>query len=974
LLLVDQFEETFTQHIAPAIQERFISLLVEAVEMGNGVHVVLAMRADFYDQVLRTPRLGAAFDQRQFNVLPLSREELREAIENPALASGREFEAGLVERILDDIANEPGNLPLLQFALTELWEQQTAAGTLTHAAYDEIGGVQQALAGYAEQTFQTFSAPEQQQVRRILVQLVHPGEGREDTRRIVTRSALDNEQWLLVARLADTRLVVTGQAEDGSTETVQVAHEALIQGWQRLRAWVDADRTFLTWQKRLLAAQEQWKEKDQDAGLLLRGAALAEAEEWLKERRTDLNAGEQEYIDASIALREQETAGERRRQRLTQVAAVVFALLALLAGGAAWWAMDRQQAALVEAERAEQQATIAFSRQIAAQSVSLQENDPPLALLLAMQADAITSTFESRDSLMTGLQSSRLDATFFGHMDRVVSVAFSPDGQTLASASTDETIRLWDVATGQQIGEPLQVHPSSVVSVAFSPDGTTLASASDDQTIRLWDVATGQQIGEPLQGHTSGVLSVAFSSDGKTLVSASDDRAIRLWDVATGQQIGEPLQGHTNRVLSVAFSSDGKTLASASWDGSINLWDVTTGQPISGWLRGHAYYVNSVAFSPDGQTLASASYDQTIRLWDVATGQRQATLQGHTDGVRSVAFSPDGTTLASASKDQTIRLWDVVNKHLIATLEGHTSGVLSVAFSPDGQTLTSASDDNSIILWDMVSGERQATLQGHTNDVNSVAFSPDGQTLASASWDQTIILWDVSLDSWKSRACRVAGRNLTWQEWQRYLGNRPYERTCPDLPVHPSFIESGRALARAGDIDAAIARFEEALALDPDLDIDPEAEAQRLAAPTLLSEGRALAYAGDIDDAIAAYEQVQAMDSELVISADDWNTLCWWGSLWNRAEDVLDACEQAVALAEETGDESLPIYLDSRGLARALTGDYAGAVADFRIVLAWARENQRFGDYSDDLEDWIEALEAGRNPFDEETLESLREE
>ncbi|MEH2181504.1 serine/threonine-protein kinase [Nostoc sp.] len=289
-----------------------------------------------------------------------------------------------------------------------------------------------------------------------------------------------------------------------------------------------------------------------------------------------------------------------------------------------------------------------------------------------------------------------LKRTLTGHSSKVYSVAISPDGKTLASGSSDKTIKLWNLATGEQI-RTLTGHSYSVNSLAISPDGKTLASGSYDYPIKLWNLVTGEQI-RTLTGHSDSVGSVAISPDGNILASGSFDKTIKLWNLETGEQIRN-LTGHSDSVWDLAISPDGKTLASGSVDKTIKLWNLATGEQIR-TLTGHSYSVNSLVISPDGKTLASGSFD-TIKLWNLATGEEIRTLTGHSNYnyVHSVAISPDGKTLASGSSDKTIKLWNLATGEEIRTLTGHSDSVGSVAISPDGKTLVSGSDDKTIKIW-----------------------------------------------------------------------------------------------------------------------------------------------------------------------------------------------------------------------------------------------------------------------------------
>ncbi len=483
LLIADQFEELYTLCPDEKIRRQFLDTLLNtfksfAEQSSLSTVLVATMRADFLGNALSYRPLADVLQKGNIMLGPMNENELRDVIEKPAQKLGVSFEHGLVERILDDVEQQPGNLPLLEFALTELWKKRQGK-QLTHKAYEDIGEVSGALTGYADEKFSKLKPEEQQQVRRIFVQLVQPGAGTEDTRRVATQADFNESNWDLVKQLADARLVVTSRTENNSEqeETVEVVHEALIRNWGQLRKWMEVDREFRTWQEQLRSAKKQWEENHRDQGSLLRGAALLKAEEKLQERPEDLEA-EKLFIQESIQDRDrlQQQEEERKEQlakaqkealeasqareaqqkqankklRIGAIFLSVLSVAAIAAAVGAWYQTKQAQKQTIQA-----QLNLADSLGRTSKALLTEGKDLD-AFLEAIRAGKILQKYRAKDpqvlgALIGNIYEGRERNRLLGHGSPVYSVSISNDGKTIVSGSWDNTIKVWNRETGELI-------------------------------------------------------------------------------------------------------------------------------------------------------------------------------------------------------------------------------------------------------------------------------------------------------------------------------------------------------------------------------------------------------------------------------------------------------------------------------------------------------------------------------------------
>ncbi len=693
--------------------------------------------------------------------MPLSPEELERAIAGPAERAGVVPELGLIAEAVGDVTDQPGALPLLQYALTETYERRQA-GVLTLEAYRAAGGVRGAVAGRAEQLFGAMNLAGREATRQLFLRLVSVGDGADDTRRLVGRAELgslevDPEAMdAAIDAFGSHRLLSFDRDPNSRAPTVEVAHEALLREWGRLRGWIDASREDMIAHRHLVAEAAEWERSGRDPSFLLRGSRLVQFEGWVDTTAMALSAEERSFVHESVEAREIERAEEetratreramerRSRTRLRAlvavltVAALVASLLTVVAAN--------------QRSNAQQQEQVATARELAAAATANLNVDPQRSILLGLAAIDATKPVlsEAVQALHDAIAADREILTL--RDPSTANVAWSADGHLLATGGTavgqgQHDVLLWDAHTGALLHR-LVGHTTDIYYLAFSPDSprlATVAGQGDDRTI-IWDTRTGQKV-RTLPGLGGFLLGARFSPGGKRVVIGEvlgdGNVTVRVVDVKTGKEAWHKDTG-IGWSSDAAFSPDGKSVAVNGWDKTL-LFDASTGrQKLT--LDTPSGDKPELAFSPDSSELLTADVGEAD-VWNLRAGGREVKeparrLLGQR-GVVGVDWSSDGRLLATAGNDGTARIWDAKTGEQLLVLAGHSGGVATVAFDPDGTRLLTGGGDGTARVWNITPAATAEVLGSvESSGLTSVSYNADGTRLLTSDWDRRVWLWN----------------------------------------------------------------------------------------------------------------------------------------------------------------------------------------------------------------------------------------
>ena len=752
VLFVDQFEEAFVACRDEAEREAFLDALVEgAAEPDERLVVVLAIRADFYGRCAEHAELSTLVGANQVLVGPMRRDELRRAIELPARKAGLRVESRLVSGLVGDVVDEPGGLPLFSAALLELWQRRSGR-TLRHSDYERTGGVRGAVARLAEDAYQRLRPAERRRARPMLLRLAGADEGEAEAfiRRRVSLDELELERDPDAARalsvLTEARLLTVDE------DAVEVAHEALLREWPRLRGWLEADAEGRRLHQHLIGAAQEWRDAERDPAELYRGARLAAALDWAAEHDPELNELEREFLDASKVASEREA--ERQRRTVRRLRTLLAGVGVLLAG-----AVVAGVIAISERQGARSAATVADAQRLGAQALT--EDRLDRAALLANTGVALDDSVATRSNLLSVLVRGPGTLGVLNADNELYSLALSPDGGTLATGDVDGTVILFDTETGERIGE---YHAEGLITwLAFHPGDGSLAIIGRDVTgktayLHVIDVATQQpRSSVSLGGHPADpgayyIPWATYAPDGRSVIvgyggdfDPTMPLFLRRFDARSGSPMGPAVRIAPRSSLSGLSSTPHGRLIYGGREATYAI-DAETLRLVRRYPVG-AY---TTGISADGRVLAIGGRDGSVRLLNLGSGRVWTLTERHHAKVLSEAFSPDGRTLATADEEGRVIVWDLIGGRAIDTVAGHRGAVWSQAFGPDGRTLYTASVDSSATIRD-VAGYRRLGRPFSTHTANprgetsppTFALSPDGRTLAVARFDGRVDLIDA---------------------------------------------------------------------------------------------------------------------------------------------------------------------------------------------------------------------------------------
>ncbi len=800
VVVVDQFEEVFTLCTDERRRSAFIDGLLYASGLPGGqTIVILTMRADFYGKCAAYARLTAALSDDTELVSPMSDDEMRSAIERPAQLVGAEMESGLTELLLEHIRGRTGALPLLQHALLALWQRRSGR-LMTLDAYRAMGELDGALEQHAEAVFAALSQAEQDTCQRLLLRLIQPGAGTEDTRRRARRDELGDDDAVddVLARLADVRLLTTeGTLEQPGAAHIEISHEALIRGWSRLRAWIEDSREALMIQHRLTEASREWEARRQSADAedyLYRGARLAELEEWAEQHGKGMNESERAFVDASVELRNREarqqqemrereltlarekadtevraTAQLRVRARLLAVVSALALAGAVIATISFFQARDatiQARNATLQARNATLQASNATLQERAAslevtvastklkeqlereasvsarQGGQLMESAPLLALhyfLRAIELAPKAAAIGDRRRVLHKLAQGQELQVLLKHEGPVIGAEFSEDGSRIITWSQDGAARVWNAVTGEPLTLPMN-HDSDINAAKFSENELRILSRSNDGTARVWNTVTGEPLSLPIK-HQATINGAKFSEDKSRILTWSDDGTARVWNAVTGKPLSLPMK-HQTTINGAKFSGDESLILTWGDDGTARVWNTPTDKHFLPALN-HQGKAWSLEYSADESRLLTWSGDGTARVWNTPTGEPLILPVGHKGSVGHAKFSEDKSRILTWSSDGTARVWNAVTGEPLTLPMKHHDNINGAKFNQDESRILTWSKDGAARVWNAVTGEPLTLPINHDSDINGVEFSENESRILTWCKNGTARVWNA---------------------------------------------------------------------------------------------------------------------------------------------------------------------------------------------------------------------------------------